>query len=132
MALLGGEVQLMFNNVQTVLQNVKAGQMIPLAIAEPSRMPVLPDIPTVAETVPGFQMAPWIGVITPVKTPKEIVARLSQTTLAVMRDPDVVKTLTEQQVTPYVLEPDQFADLIRKDLERWAHVIKTAGIKGEP
>jgi tripartite-type tricarboxylate transporter receptor subunit TctC len=131
MALLGGEVQLMFNNVQTVLQNVKAGQMIPLAIAEPARMPALPDIPTVAETVPGFGMAPWIGVIAPLQTPKDIVARLTQETLAVMRDPEVIKTLEDQQVTPYTLEPAQFTDLIKKDLDRWAHVVKSAGIKPE-
>jgi tripartite-type tricarboxylate transporter receptor subunit TctC len=131
MALLGGEVQLMFNNVQTVLQNVKAGQMIPLAIAEPARMPALPDIPTVAETVPGFGMAPWIGVIAPLQTPKDVVAKLTQETLAVMRDPEVIKTLEDQQVTPYTLEPAQFTELIKKDLDRWAHVVKTAGIKPE-
>ena len=129
MALLGGEVQLMFNNVQTVLQNVKAGQMIPLAIAEPQRMPILPNIPTVAETVPGFGMAPWIGVIAPIQTPKDIVAKLTEATLAVMRDPELIKTLEEQQVTPYTLEPAQFADLIKTDLEKWARVIKSAGIK---
>ena len=131
MALLGGEVQLMFNNVQTVLQNVKAGQMIPLAIAEPQRMPILPNIPTVAETVPGFGMAPWIGVIAPIQTPKDIVAKLTQETLAVMRDPELIKTLEEQQVTPYTLEPAQFTDLIKTDLEKWARVIKSAGIKPE-
>jgi tripartite-type tricarboxylate transporter receptor subunit TctC len=131
MALLGGEVQLMFNNVQTVLEHVRAGKMIPLAIAEPNRMAALPNIPTVAETVPGFGMAPWIGVIAPIQTPKDIIARLTQETLAVMRDADVIKTLEDQQVTPYSLEPAQFTDLIKKDLERWAHVIKTAGIKPE-
>jgi tripartite-type tricarboxylate transporter receptor subunit TctC len=131
MALLGGEVQLMFNNVQTVLQNVKAGQMIPLAIAEPQRMPILPNIPTVAETVPGFGMAPWIGVIAPIQTPKDIVAKLTEATLAVMRDPELIKTLEEQQVTPYTLEPAQFTDLIKTDLEKWARVIKSAGIKPE-
>ena len=65
LALIGGEVQLGFNNVQTLLQNVKAGQLRALAVAEPQRMPVLPDLPTVAETVPGFTMAPWIGIIVP-------------------------------------------------------------------
>ncbi len=78
LALIGGEVQIGFNNVQTLLQNVKAGQLRALAVAEPQRVPALPDVPTVAETVPGFTMAPWIGIIVPVKTPKEIVARLSR------------------------------------------------------
>ena len=131
MALTAGDVQLMFNNVQTVLQQVQAGQMTALAVAEPQRMAALPDVPTVAETVPGFEMAPWIGVIVPAKTPKEIVARLGEETLAVMRDPEVVKLLTDQQVTPYALPADEFEQLIKKDLDRWANVIKTAGIKVE-
>ena len=114
-----------------MLQNVKAGQMIPLAIAEPQRMPILPNIPTVAETVPGFDMTPWIGVIAPIQTPKDIVVKLTQATLAVMRDPELIKTLEEQQVTPYTLEPAQFTDLIKTDLEKWARVIKSAGIKAE-
>ncbi len=131
LALIGGDVQMGFNNVQTLLQNVRAGQLRALAVAEPQRVSVLPDVPTVAETVPGFTMAPWIGIIAPVKTPKEIVARLSQETLAVMRDPQVIKLLNEQQVTPMAMGPEEFEALIKKDLERWANVIKTAGIKAE-
>ena len=86
---------------------------------------------TAAETVPGFEMAPWVGIVAPARTPKEIVERLSQETLAIMHDPQVVKQLTEQQVTPFALTPDRFGELIGKDLEKWAGVIKTAGIKGE-
>jgi tripartite-type tricarboxylate transporter receptor subunit TctC len=131
LALIGGEVQMGFNNVQTLLQNVREGQLRALAVAEPQRVPALPDVPTVAETVPGFSMAPWIGIIVPAKTPSDIVARLSQETLAVMRDPDVVKLLNDQQVTPMATGPQEFEQLIRTDLERWAKVIKSAGIKGE-
>src|SRR5499433_2549277 len=131
MALVAGEVQMGFNNVQTLLQNVQSGQLRALAVAEPKRMPALPDLPAVAETVPGFEMAPWVGIVAPARTPKEIVERLSQETLAIMHDPQVVKQLTEQQVTPFALGPDRFGELIGKDLEKWAGVIKTAGIKGE-
>jgi tripartite-type tricarboxylate transporter receptor subunit TctC len=131
LALIGGEVQMGFNNVQTLLQNVREGQLRVLAVAEPQRVAALPDVPTVAETVPGFAMAPWIGVIVPARTPSDIVARLSQETLAVMRDPEVVKLLTDQQVTPMATGPQEFEQLIRTDLERWAKVIKAAGIKGE-
>jgi tripartite-type tricarboxylate transporter receptor subunit TctC len=131
MALSAGDVQLSFNNVQTVLQNVKAGQMVALAVAEPQRIPALPDLPTIAETVPGFQIAPWIGIIVPAKTPKEIVARLADETLATMHDPEVVALLTDQQVTPFALPPREFEQLIGRDLEKWANVIKTAGIKAE-
>jgi tripartite-type tricarboxylate transporter receptor subunit TctC len=131
LALIGGEVQMGFNNVQTLLQNVREGQLRALAVAEPQRMAALPDVPTVAETVPGFAMAPWIGIIVPTKTPKEVVARLSQETLAVMRDPEVVKLLTDQQVTPMATGPQEFEALIKTDLAKWEKVVKTAGIKGE-
>jgi tripartite-type tricarboxylate transporter receptor subunit TctC len=131
LALIGGDVQMGFNNVQTLLQNVRGGQLRALAVAEPQRVAALPDVPTVAETVPGFSMAPWIGIIVPVKTPKEVVARLGEATLAVMRDPEVIKVLNEQQVTPMAMDSGEFEGLIKKDLDRWANVIKTAGIKGE-
>jgi tripartite-type tricarboxylate transporter receptor subunit TctC len=131
LALIGGEVQMGFNNVQTLLQNSQAGQIIGLAVAEPKRMPGLPDLPAVAETVPGFEMAPWVGILVPARTPDDVVARLSEATLAVMRDPAVVKTLTDQQVTPFTLQSAEMAQLIRSDLDKWAKVIKTAGIKPE-
>jgi tripartite-type tricarboxylate transporter receptor subunit TctC len=130
-ALLAGDVQLMFNNVQTTLEHVRAGRIIALAVNEPQRVALLPDVPTVAETVPGFEMAPWVGVIAPARTPKEVVARLGQETLAILRDPEVVKLLADQQVIPLTLAQGPFAELIRKDLDKWAAVIKTAGIKGE-
>jgi len=131
LALIGGDVQIGFNNVQTLLQNVREGQLRALAVAEPQRMPALPDVPTVAETVPGFAMAPWIGIVVPAKTPKEIVARLAEASLAVMHDPDVVNLLNDQQVTPMPSGPQEFEELIKTDLDKWAGVIRTAGIKGE-
>jgi tripartite-type tricarboxylate transporter receptor subunit TctC len=131
LALIGGDVQMGFNNVQTLLQNVRAGQLRALAVAEPQRVALLPDIPTVAETVPGFAMAPWIGIIVPARTPKDIVARLAQETLAVMRDPDVTRLLNDQQVTPMAMGTEEFGELIKHDLERWANVIRSAGIRAE-
>jgi tripartite-type tricarboxylate transporter receptor subunit TctC len=131
LALIGGEVQMGFNNVQTLLQNVRAGQLRSLAVAEPQRLAVLPDVPTVAETVPGFAMAPWVGIIVPARTPDDIVNRLAHATLAVMSDPAVIRLLTDQQVTPMAMRTQEFEQLIRSDLERWANVIKTAGIRPE-
>jgi len=131
LALIAGEVQMGFNNVQTLLQNVRAGQLRPLAVAEPQRLALLPDIPTVAETVPGFTMAPWIGIIVPARTPGDIVSRLTQETLAVMREPEVVGLLTDQQVTPMASDANEFEQLIRSDLDRWRKVIASAGIRSE-
>jgi tripartite-type tricarboxylate transporter receptor subunit TctC len=131
LALLGGDVQMGFNNVQTLLQSVQAGQLVALAVAEPKRIAAMPDLPAVAETVPGFEMAPWVGIIVPAKTPPDIVARLSQETLAVMREADVVKLLNDQQVTPFTVAGAEFEQLIRRDQDKGASVIKNAGIKPE-
>jgi tripartite-type tricarboxylate transporter receptor subunit TctC len=127
-ALLGGEVQVGFNNVQTLLPHVQSGKLVALAVAEPQRMPQLPDLPAVAETVPGFEMAPWVGIIVPTGTPKDIVDRLSESTLAVMRDPAIAKQFADQQLTVMALPPDQFTALIKSDLDKWGQVTKTAGI----
>ncbi len=131
LALVAGDVQMGFNNVSTLYQNLQAGQVVALGVAEPKRIPELPNVPAVSETLPGFEMAPWAGIIVPARTPKDIVARLAQETTAVMRDPEVVKLLTEQQLTPYSLEASEFEKLIRQDHEKWATVIKTAGVKPE-
>jgi len=127
-ALLSGEVQIGFNNVQTLLPHVQSGKLIALGVAEPKRMPQLPELPAVAETVPGFEMAPWVGIIVPAGTPKDIVERLSGATLAVMRDPAIAQQFADQQLTVMALEPDRFSELIREDLEKWGKVTKTAGI----
>src|SRR3981081_2698728 len=82
MALLAGDVQLMYNNVATALEHVRAGKMVALAVGEAQRLPALPDIPAIAETVPGFEFAAWVGIFAPAGTPKDIVARVSRETAA--------------------------------------------------
>src|SRR5438132_4784529 len=119
LALIGGEVQMGFNNVQLLLQPAQAGQLAALAVAEPKRMPALPDLPAVAETVPGFEMAPRVGIVAPARAPKQVVARLSEETLAVMPDAEVVKVLNNQQVTPVAITPEPMEHFISKDLGKW-------------
>ena len=87
MALIGGEVQLMYNNVATALEHVRAGKLIPLAIAEPKRCRRCPTSRPIAETVPGFEMAAWVGVFAPARTPKEVVARLARRRSRFMQGP---------------------------------------------
>jgi len=129
--MLGGEVHAGFNNVSTLMQQVESGKLIALGVAEPKRMDDLPNIPAIAETLPGFAIAPWVGLIVPVGTPKEIVDKLVVTSTAVMTDPVVVKQFKEQQLNVMLLERDKFAALIKKDLDKWEKVIKTAGITAE-
>jgi len=130
-ALLSGEVQVGFNNVQTLLQFVQEGKLKPLGVAEPKRMPQFPDFPAVAETVPGFEMAPWVGIVAPAGTPQPIVDRLAQEMETVMGDPAIAKQFSDQQLTVMCLTKDKFADLIKADLDKWRKVVTDANIKME-
>jgi tripartite-type tricarboxylate transporter receptor subunit TctC len=131
MALIGGDVQLMYNNVATALEHVRGGKAIPVAVGEPARLPALPDIPAVAETVPGFEMSAWVAIFVPAKTPKDVVARLSKEVASMLRDPEVVKIFAEQQIIAFYKDPDDLTRYIKAELEKWDRVIKTAGIKGD-
>ena len=105
--------------------------MVALAVGEAQRLPALPDIPAIAETVPGFEFAAWVGIFAPGKTPPEIVARLSRETAAFLKDSEVAKIFAQQQIVASYRDPADFSKYIRSELDKWAGVIKTLGIKGE-
>jgi len=130
-ALLAGDVQLMYNNVATALEHVRAGKMTALAVGEAQRLPALPNIPAIAETVPGFEQSAWVGIFAPAKTPREIVARLSRETAAFLKDPEVAKLFEKQQIVASYRDSDDFTRYIRQETDKWQKVIKTLGIKGE-
>ena len=130
-AVLAGDVQLMYNNVATALEHVRAGKLIALAVGEPKRLPALPDVPAIAETLPGFEFAAWVGIFAPARTPPEIVARISRETAAFLKDPAVAKIFAEQQIVASYRDSDDFSQYIRVELDKWSGVIKTLGIKGE-
>ncbi len=130
-AVLGGDVQLMYNNVATALPHVQAGKLTGLAVGVSTRLPALPDVPTVAETVPGFNVTPWVGLFGPAKLPKDLAARLSREIEAVLKEPAVVKYFADQQIRAAYLDSPAFAQEIQKETDAWAKVIKTLGIKVE-
>jgi tripartite-type tricarboxylate transporter receptor subunit TctC len=130
-ALLSGEVQVGFNNVQTLLQFVQEGKLKALGVAEPKRMPQFPNYPAVAETVPGFEMAPWVGLVAPAGTPQTIVDKLTVAMVAVMSDPAIAKQFSDQQLTVMCLPKDKFGALIKADTEKWRKVVAEANIKME-
>jgi tripartite-type tricarboxylate transporter receptor subunit TctC len=117
--------------VQTLLQFVQEGKLKALGVAEPKRMPQFPNFPAVAETVPGFEMAPWVGIVAAAGTPQPIIDRLSAATLAVMGDPAIAKQFTDQQLTVMALAKDDFGKLIKSDLAKWHKVTADADIKME-
>jgi tripartite-type tricarboxylate transporter receptor subunit TctC len=129
LGVLSGEVQLMYNNVATAIEHVRGGKANALGVGEPKRIEGLTDIPAIAETVPGFEMAAWVGLFLPPKTPKAIVDRFSKETAAFLQDTGVQKTFREQFIVAAYKNPDAFAKFIAEDVDRWSKVIKTAGIK---
>ena len=130
--LLSGDVAMMSNALHAVLPQVKAGKINAIAVGGPKRSRVAPEIPTVAESgYPDFDVDFWYGVLVPAETPREIIAKLNQDITQVLNSPEIRETLSSQGLEPVTGTPEQFAELIRTDLERWAKVIKTARVTAE-
>jgi tripartite-type tricarboxylate transporter receptor subunit TctC len=130
-SVLGGQVQLMFVSMPSVLEYVRSGQLRALAVTSTKRSELLPDIPTVAESVAGFEAGPFYGVGAPKKTPPEIVERLNKEINAGLTDPKFAARLTALGCTPVPGSPAEFGRLIADETDKWAKVIKFANIKPE-
>jgi len=127
--LLGGRVSLMFDTVPSAMPHVKAGKLRALAVTSAKRSPLVPDLPTVAESgLPGFESAPWYGAVVPAGTPKEIITKLYTEIVKILNMPDVKDRLSNYGYTIIGSTPEQFADFIKTDMAKWAKVIKDAGI----
>jgi len=129
--LVGGQTQMIFATMPTVLPMVKAGRLRAVAVIGPQRSPALPDIPTVAESLPGFEVSNWIGLFAPAGTPPEIVARLNVEVQKVMRSPEIEKRLETEGAKFIPTTPAQFADFQRAEAAKWARAIRDANIKIE-
>jgi tripartite-type tricarboxylate transporter receptor subunit TctC len=130
-AVLAGDVQLTYNNVATAKPHVDAGKLVGLGVGTSERLPAMPNVPAIAETVPGFNVTPWVGVFAPAKTPKAIAERISKEVDALLKDPAVVKNFADQQIRAAYLDTPAFIQEIQKESEAWSKVIKTLGIKVE-
>ncbi len=129
--LLAGQVQLMFDPIASSLGHVKAGQLRALAVASTARSDVLPDVPTIAETVPGYESDTWYGIGAPAGTPPAIVERLNREINAGLADPRLKARLAELGGTIVTGPPADFRQLIAAETEKWGKVVKFAGIKAE-
>lgn len=130
--LIGGQVDVMFDNVPNVVQHVKAGRMKALAVSGAQRSPLAPDVPTVAESgVPGYDVSVWFGVLAPAGTPRDTVLRLNTEISKIIAMPEVTDRFLKLGVEPRTGTPEQFGALIKAEVSRWAGVIKAAGIKAD-
>jgi tripartite-type tricarboxylate transporter receptor subunit TctC len=128
---LGGQAQMIFATMPTVLPQVKAGRLRALAVIGSERTPALPDVPTIAETLPGFAVSNWIGLFAPAGTPQEIVRKLNAEVQKIMQQPDVQKRLETEGAKFIATTPESFATFQRNEAAKWAKAIKEAGIKPE-
>jgi tripartite-type tricarboxylate transporter receptor subunit TctC len=127
--LLSGEVQVMFSSAVAMLPQVKAGKLRAIAMTGGKRSPAIPDIPTVAEAgVPGYETGSWYGIVVPAGTPKPAIDRLSREVIAIVHSPDISKRLTDEAIIPVGSTPAEFTAHIKKELVRWAQVIKQSNI----
>jgi tripartite-type tricarboxylate transporter receptor subunit TctC len=129
--LLGGQVQMMFDNLPSSIEYVRTGKLRALAVTTAARSPALPDIPTVGDFVPGFEASVWQGIGAPKKTPPGIVERLNEEINAALADPKVSAQLANLGSTALALSPAEFGTLIAEETAKWGKVIRAASIKAE-
>ena len=129
--LISGQVQVYFGTTASSIEHIKAGKIRALGVTTTARAEALPDIPTVAEFVPGYEASFWFGIGAPKKTPIEIVDKLNSEINAALADPKITARLADLGATVLPGSPADFAKLIADDTEKWGKVIKSAGIKPE-
>jgi tripartite-type tricarboxylate transporter receptor subunit TctC len=126
--LLGGQVDMMFEQIPTVLPHVRSGKLRALAVGSRRRVAALPDLPTIAESsLPGFDVVSWFGIMAPAGTPASIVARLNAVLSTIMRMPEVAQKLASLGAEPQSSTPQAFKQTIVAELPKWAEVIRKSG-----
>jgi tripartite-type tricarboxylate transporter receptor subunit TctC len=129
--MLGNRVQVIFDNMPSIIEHVRGGALRALAVTTAVRSPQLPDVPTVAESVPGYEASALFGMGAPIKTPPEVIEKLNREINAVLAEPEIRKRLTELGGEPLIGTPEAFGAMIAAETEKWEKVVKYAGIKVE-
>ena len=127
--LLGGQVQLIFDNMPSILQHIRAGSLRALAVTSTARSPLLPDVPTVADTIPGYEASALFGMGAPKNTPKEIIEKLNMEVNAVLAEPAIKARLIDLGGEPLIGTPEAFGAMIVAETEKWKKVIEGASIQ---
>jgi tripartite-type tricarboxylate transporter receptor subunit TctC len=127
--LLSGQVQVAFDVLTTSLPHIRSGALRALAMAGKSRFDQLPDVPTIGDSVPGYEASAWVGVGVPRDTPGEIIERLNREINAGLVNPTITARLAEVATTPKIFNPAEFGAYVTTEIEKWRKVIKFAGIK---
>jgi tripartite-type tricarboxylate transporter receptor subunit TctC len=129
--LLGGQVSMMFSELSPALPHIRAGKLRALAAGGEKRNPLLPEVPTLSESLPGFVFSYWIGMVAPAGTPSAIANRLAFEIGEGLRQPDVAKRLLDTNLEAVASTPAEMAAFMKRESERWGNVIRLTGTKGE-
>jgi tripartite-type tricarboxylate transporter receptor subunit TctC len=130
--LLGGQLSMIFSSMPPALPLVKAGKLRALGVTSTTRSPAAPESPTLAESgLPGYVVSNWYGILAPRGTPKEIVSKLNAEIVRILNMPDVKESLAVQGAEPFTSTPEQFADYIKEETEKWAKIVKYSGVQLE-
>jgi tripartite-type tricarboxylate transporter receptor subunit TctC len=127
--LLGGHVQVYFSSLGGAIDHVRAGRLRALAVTAAARSDALPDVPTVAETMSGYEASGFWGIGAPMNTPLEVVARINGEVNAILADPSLRTRLSELGAIPFALSPIEFTRFIAAETEKWGRIVRSARIK---
>jgi tripartite-type tricarboxylate transporter receptor subunit TctC len=127
--LIAGQVQVMFDNLTSISPHVRSGKVRGLGVSSPKRSPIFPDIPSVAETVRGYETNSWGGIVVPVRTPKAIVVKLNAEINKALQSPALKERYAAIEADPVGGTPEQFAAFVGKETVKWADVVKKSGAK---
>ncbi|MEZ2147805.1 tripartite tricarboxylate transporter substrate binding protein [Bradyrhizobium sp. DN5] len=129
--MLGGQVQVIFDNMPSIIQHIRSGSLRAIGVTTTERSPQLPDVQPIAETVKGYEASALFGMGAPKNTPKEIIAKLNSEINTLMKEPDMAKRLVELGGEPRVQTPEAFGEEIKAETEKWKKVVEFAGLKVE-
>jgi tripartite-type tricarboxylate transporter receptor subunit TctC len=129
--LIGGQVHVLFDNLPSSIGHIKGGRLRALAVTSEARSPALPDVPTVADTVPGYEATAWFGVGMPKNSPREAIMRINAVVNQALADPTVKAKLAELGGVPIPGTPEDFGRVVVSETEKWAKVVKASGAKAE-
>jgi len=128
--LVGGQVNLMFDNLPSSIAQVKAGKLRPIAVTTLKRSPALPDVPTIAESgLPGYDASSWFGMHAPAGTPKDIISKIYGVVSASLRTPEMIERLSSQGAEAVGNTPEEFSEFVRAEIAKWAKVVKASGAR---
>lgn len=128
-ALVSGEVDMSYENTLIITPHIKSGKVRGLAVTSAKRSALLPDLPTIAETLPGYSASGWYGLLAPAATPKPVIARLHTAAVKALRAPDLVEKLSGQGAEPVASSPEEFTAFIRSETDKWAKLVKAANMR---